>query len=162
MKGKRGPRLYGTAHSSSQKSHASSRGKKPKPPAPTSLEAEVPKKLTETQVEERRRILAKEYSNLRRLERRKKALVKDVNADIKLSQEKLDALSEQIDSGTEMLKQRDLFAQDEVAGRPKAGNGKDHVPGRVGDADAKAGLAQVASRAGEKPTDAKDHPEATH
>jgi len=136
MKGKRGPSLLGSG-----KSHGS---KKNKPPHTDSMDYEVTTKLSQKQIEERAMRLARKQVERTGLERRKRTITREINGEIKEVTAEIEVLAEQVVSGEEALRQGDLPFSGATA--PKPATGKDHVPGRVGDADAKTALSKVAER----------------
>jgi len=113
------------------------RDKSKKPPSTDSMEAHVPNKLSDEQVVERSRRLARKHVELMGLQRRKKNAVKTINADIKELSAEIDQLAEEVVHGEEMLRQGDLFA-------PKSKqSGSEKVP----PAQTKQILNEVAKRA---------------
>jgi hypothetical protein len=104
MKGKRGPSHYGGPP---KKSHHA-KGKKP--PAPSSMEAERPVKLSKPQIDERARELARKQVELNGLEKRKRSITREINDDIKGVREVIEVLAKQVVDGEELVKQGDLFA----------------------------------------------------
>lgn len=124
MKGKRGPRPP----------FNKTPRRKGSTPTPIGLEGEVPRKLSDDEINERSRRLARKQVELCALERQKRNATKAVNADIKECRAHVDQLAEEIVHGEEMVKQGDLFA-------PKKGDAK------LPPAKAKATLVEVAKRA---------------
>lgn len=86
------------------------RGRGPKPAKPTSMDAVVPKKLTDADVEVRQKRFNGRYRELRALKKQKARVTREINEDIKTTEAELDKLSNEIDSGMEELRQGDLFA----------------------------------------------------
>lgn len=116
------------------------RGRRPakrKPPSKTSMEATVPRKLSEPEINERSRRLARKQVELTGLERRKRLTTAEISKDIKTLRAEVETLAQQIVDGEELLPQGDLFV-----------DGATHSPSK--DQTAK-GLAEVAKRAGVAP-----------
>jgi len=82
----------------------------PKPPAPTSMKAEVPRKMGEPELYAAARRLVTKIETLKGLEKRKRDLTSELAKDIKSTRAEVDALSGQLATGVEMVPQRDLFA----------------------------------------------------
>jgi len=121
-----------------------------KPPKPTSLDAEVPRDLTDHEVDERSRRLARKVVELNGLERRKRNATKAINAEIKECRAEVDKLSEEVVHGEEMVKQGDLFAPK----RTVNGNGEALPKDK-----AAVALSTIAEKAGDAPTEDEDEPE---
>jgi len=116
------------------------KGGKDKPPDKGSMEARVAKKLTEPELSERGRRLARKQVELAGLRRRKKAANRAINEEIADIAMECDKLAEEIVHGEEMVRQGDLFA-------PKYQDGGAPTP----PAKTKEVLAEVGKRAGETP-----------
>jgi len=93
------------------------RRKGAKPPA-SGLDAEVPRKLTEAEITERSRRLARKQVELCACERAKKRAVRSYVEDIKECRAEIDKLAEEVVHGEEMVAQGDLFAPPKTAGKP--------------------------------------------
>jgi hypothetical protein len=106
MKGKR-PSAFG------------GRAAKEKPAAPESMEAEVPRKLTEAELYTAAKRLVTKVEVLKGLEKRKREVTSEVNKDLKTTRAEIDALSSQLATGVEMVKQGDLFVDGGVHALPK-------------------------------------------
>lgn len=126
MKGKRGPRPEPRT------------GKKP--PKPDSMEAERPVKLTESQIDERGRELARKQVELNALEKRKRSITREINGEMKEIREVIEVLAKQVVDGQEVLKQGDLFA-DGTSERKDPGS-----PDALPPAKATKALAEVGAR----------------
>lgn len=86
---------------------------KSKPPAKEDMAAQVPKKLTDAEIEERGRRFQVKFGEKRALEKRKAKVTSEINGDLKEVNAELDKLHEEILHGVEMLAQGDLFAGEE-------------------------------------------------
>lgn len=137
------------------------------PPKPQSLAAEVPRKLTDKDLESRKNRLAEKMVEMRATERRKKNATKNINAQLSELRAECDKLAEEIVHGMEMVKQGDLFApgveakreamlKGEGNGKSGNGNGKGTDAALPKDQAAKT-LAKVATAAGDVPTTKAGH-----
>lgn len=82
---------------------------KSKPPGKDSMEAEVPRKLSEVEINERSRRLARKQVELQGLEKRKRLDSAEISKDIKILRAEVETLAQQIVDGEELLPQGDLF-----------------------------------------------------